>query len=74
MVSAGSGTWHHRRMSEHVVYWPADEHEVYAPGFLDGMVGKTLPVHIGGEVHPYALLRSYEVVDDGRGARLTLDL
>ncbi len=56
------------------VYWSAEEHEVYAPGFLDRMVGKTLPVRIDGEVRSTAVLRSYEVVDDGRGARLTLDV
>lgn len=51
----------------------AEEHEVYAPGAFDDLVGKRVPMKLDGETVGMALLVSAEVAEDGRSVLLTVD-
>jgi hypothetical protein len=55
-------------------HWPAGEHERFAPGAFDGMVGKqvTMPVTGGGRMVGEAIAVSVD--PDGAGVDVTVDL
>jgi hypothetical protein len=50
----------------------AEPYERFAPGFLDGSLGKDVPAWLGGHHTGRAVLKSYTVADDGRTVELTL--
>lgn len=56
------------------VVWGSDLNETYAENFLDGMVGRRLPLRLDGAVRADAVLVSYQVIDQGEHVRLIVDL
>jgi hypothetical protein len=47
---------------------------IFAPGCFDTSVGKTCPVTVDGRTVTGAVIRAYQVVDDGAAIEVTIEI